>query len=166
MPVTEIATLRLIHPHTWDSTEIRSFFSDVAQQQAAWSGYALHYFHDMSDEHVVYILTGWESVEAHYEWIRSEQNQMLLERGRGLIEVVGLKHARVLLDLERAEYVVLEQWTLGEGEDVSEADRAGSVVEAPGQVCTLQAHGDKPGNVKSGKSGEKLYTVLQRLKLV
>ncbi|KAI9065443.1 hypothetical protein FKP32DRAFT_1537994, partial [Trametes sanguinea] len=95
MPVTEIATLRLNSPHIWDSPDVQSFFADVAAQQAAWSGYPLHYFQDTSDPSIVYILTGWESVSAHFEWIKSEQNQKLLEQGKSLIEVVGLQHANL-----------------------------------------------------------------------
>ncbi|KAI0331064.1 hypothetical protein GY45DRAFT_1210604, partial [Cubamyces sp. BRFM 1775] len=95
MPVTEIATLALNPPHTWDSPDVQSFFSAVAAQQAAWSGYPLHYFQDTADPRVVYIFTGWESVPAHFKWIESEQNQALLARGKGLIEVKGLQHARL-----------------------------------------------------------------------
>ncbi|KAJ3014373.1 hypothetical protein NUW54_g1320 [Trametes sanguinea] len=139
MPVTEIATLRLNSPHIWDSPASQSFFADVAAQQAAWSGYLLHYFQDTSDPLVIYILTGWESVSAHFDWIKSEQNQKLLERGEGLMEVVGLQHVNLGVELKNAQFVVLEQWQRGTEEDVGEErEEVGSVEEAPEQVCRIK----------------------------
>ncbi|EIW60208.1 uncharacterized protein TRAVEDRAFT_45455 [Trametes versicolor FP-101664 SS1] len=109
MSVTEIATLKLVPPHTWSSPATRSFFAAAASQQAARSGYPLHYFEDTTDAAIVYILTGWESVAAHEAWIASEANQKLLERGTGLIEVVGLQHAQFAVQLEGIKFLYVCQ---------------------------------------------------------
>ncbi|KAI0707717.1 hypothetical protein C8Q76DRAFT_572215, partial [Earliella scabrosa] len=95
MAITEIATLKLVPSYTWDSPAIQSFFATLSVQQAAWSGYPLRFFEDTSNARVIYLITGWKSIPAHYEWIASDQNQKLLERAKGLIEVAGLQHADV-----------------------------------------------------------------------
>ncbi|KAL1944765.1 hypothetical protein VTO73DRAFT_3195 [Trametes versicolor] len=142
MSVTEIATLKLVPPHTWSSPATRSFFAAAASQQAARSGYPLHYFEDTTDAAIVYILTGWESVAAHEAWIASEANQKLLERGTGLIEVVGLQHARFAIELEGIEFVILERWEesggRGEREGNAVVDVTGAVEEGPGHDYRLR----------------------------
>ncbi|KAH9852740.1 hypothetical protein C2E23DRAFT_148146 [Lenzites betulinus] len=159
MPVTEIAVLKLLSRHSWDSAETRSFFAAVASQQAAWSGYPLHYFQDTSDASVVYILTGWESVPAHWEWIKSEPNQKLLELGKGLIEVVGLNHVYFAPDLHGVDCVVLEQWEgeRGEVRDCKEkavVDVEGKVEENPEQAYGLR--GFAAGMREEGWGGERV----------
>ncbi|KAI0636567.1 hypothetical protein C8Q77DRAFT_511144 [Trametes polyzona] len=159
MPVTEIATLKLLRP--WDAAETQGFFAAVSAQQAAWSGCPLHYFRQTATSPdpsttVVYILTGWESVDAHGEWIRSEQNRRLLERGKGLVEVVGLEHARFAAKLEDVKFVVLERWaesgegyeerieceSTGRGKPI--VDETGGVEEVPGQVRRLRGFVHEP----------------------
>lgn len=79
MPITEVALLPikdrslpltspLLYPH----------FVTLAKQQRAHSGYTLHFFQSASDPSLIILLTGWESVEAHNEWIAGEENQALL----------------------------------------------------------------------------------------
>ncbi|KAI0362562.1 hypothetical protein OH77DRAFT_63240 [Trametes cingulata] len=143
MPVTEIATLKLVPPHHWNSPETQAFFGDVAAQQAAWSSYPLHYFQDASDAQTVYILTGWASVAAHFEWIESAQNQALLERSKGLIEVVDLQHARLHVELDEAHLVILEQWPKRSDEEPGNGSMVrgaiGLVEEKPDEVCSVKA---------------------------
>lgn len=138
MSVTEIATLKLVPPHTWSSPATRSFFAAAASQQAARSGYPLHYFEDTTDAAIVYILTGWESVAAHEAWIASEANQKLLERGTGLIEVVGLQHAQFAVQLEGIKFVTLERW---EGSGGRGGQEVGSIVDVSGVVEEAPGHG-------------------------
>ena len=161
MPVTEIATLALNPPHTWDSPDIQTFFTAVATQQAAWSGYALHYFQDTVDPRVVYILTGWESVPAHIKWIESEQNQALLMRAKGLIEVKGLQHARLESKLDGVEFVALEQWTRGQNEEL--ADDVGIVEETPGRVCRIRVVAER--EIQARECSGIQVLCMKRLKL-
>ncbi|KAI1788404.1 hypothetical protein LXA43DRAFT_848417, partial [Ganoderma leucocontextum] len=95
MTVTEFATLKLVSPYTWDSPDVHALFQTLSTQQGAWSGYPLRFFADTTDPQLIYLITGWESAAAHNEWIASEQNQKLLERTKGVIEVEGLAHAEV-----------------------------------------------------------------------
>ncbi|OJT08699.1 hypothetical protein TRAPUB_425 [Trametes pubescens] len=167
MSVTEIATLRLVPPHTWSSPATRSFFAAAASQQAARSGCPLHYFQDTADAAIVYILTGWESVAAHEAWIASEANQKLLERGTGLIEVVGLQHARFAVELEGIDVVILERWEESGGGVEQErgaiVDVSGVVEEAPGHCYRLRGFAEtQERGGEAGKLGEGT-TFLRRM---
>ena len=104
MPVTEVATLELVFPHTWDSPAVRVFFEMLAARQADWSGYPLCFFEDLENPRTIYLITLWESVPAHYEWIASAQNQELLERVKetNILKVVELKHVDVASEVTRA----------------------------------------------------------------
>lgn len=147
MTVTEIAVLKALPPYTWGSAETQSLLAAAATQQAAWSGYSLHYFQDTTDEAIVYILTGWESVPAHWKWIKSEPNQRLLELGKGLMELVELKHAHFVADLQGVQLVALEQWEGERGElkheDGEMVDVAGKVEENPEQACRLRGFAEE-----------------------
>ncbi len=159
MTVTEFATLKLLSPHTWDAPDIQAFFRTLSVQQGAWSGYPLRFFADTTDPQLIYLITGWESVPAHYEWIASEQNQKLLERGKGMLEVEGLAHAEVDSERGDAEFVVWKQWKLQEGESVAERDGAGLVVDQEGPLeYSLHGYGSKEDAGDLG-GGELLKTI-------
>ena len=144
MTVTEFATLKLVSPHTWTSPDVQAFFQTLSAQQGAWSGYPLRFFADTTDPQLIYLITGWESVAAHYEWISSEQNQALLERAKGMIEVEGLAHAEVDSERADAQFVVWTQWTPQEGEDISGKGGAGLVVDKEEPlVYSLQGYGSE-----------------------
>ncbi|EIN07010.1 hypothetical protein PUNSTDRAFT_71700 [Punctularia strigosozonata HHB-11173 SS5] len=104
--ITEFATLRLNSPHKWDSLTTIDFFRALSADQRAWSGYPLLYFRDVdapddSGCERVYLLSGWKSVEAHYEWIEGAANQALLEKGVGdgkLLSVEGFAHVAIVFE--------------------------------------------------------------------
>ncbi|KAM5538129.1 hypothetical protein V8D89_008326 [Ganoderma adspersum] len=144
MTVTEFATLKLVSPHAWASPDVQAFFRTLSTQQGAWSGYPLRFFADRTDPQLIYLITGWESVAAHYEWIASEQNQALLERAKGMIEVEGLAHAEVDSERADAQFVVWTRWTPREGENVAGHGGAGLVVDQEGPlVYSLRGYGSE-----------------------
>ncbi|KAI0647464.1 hypothetical protein C8Q79DRAFT_629654 [Trametes meyenii] len=167
MPVTEIATLKLVPPFVWISPEVQSFFSAVSTQQAAWSGYPLHYFEDTFNANV-YILTGWLSVPAHHEWIKSDQNQALLVRGKSLIDVVGLRHGRLQMELDEALWAIVEQWETEEdaktGVDGVEGN-TGAVVETPSWVNRITGYTSEEAFREGATRAVKGAIFLKRLSL-
>jgi len=72
MPVTEFATLKFKEPFTIDHPPIRQEFQTVLPKQAEWSGYPVSLYINAQDERLVYIVSGWEDVEAHNKWIASQ----------------------------------------------------------------------------------------------
>ena len=156
MTVTEFATLKLVSPHTWTSPDVQAFFQTLSAQQGAWSGYPLRFFADTTDSQLIYLITGWESVAAHYEWIASEQNQALLERAKGMIEVEGLAHAEVDSERADAQFVVWRQWTPRERESVAGHGEVGLVVDQEGQlVYSLQGYGSEEETGDLGALGDQ-----------
>ncbi len=157
MRVTEIATLNITPPHRWVSPDTQAFFGTLANQQAEWSGYPLRFFEDTTDTQVVYLITGWKSVSAHYEWIASEQNQKLLERAKGLIDVAGLEHAEVDSEVADAQFVVWKQWELREEETIEKGPGVGVVLDKEPEgrvVCSLKGCSSKEEEGTVGKDAE------------
>ncbi|OCH93833.1 hypothetical protein OBBRIDRAFT_701227, partial [Obba rivulosa] len=95
MPVTEVAILELVHPHTVNSPSIREFFRKAGTHQAKWSGYPVWWFESTSAPSRIYLISGWAGVEAHEEWIVSAENKALLKEGEGLIVVIDLMHVEI-----------------------------------------------------------------------
>ncbi|OBZ65762.1 hypothetical protein A0H81_14280 [Grifola frondosa] len=97
MTITELATLEIVSPFSWDSPEIQSFFRAASESQSAWSGYPLFFFQDKCVVKEIYLLSGWESVEAHMDWIASPRNKelLLLKLGEGLFHVASLVHMNI-----------------------------------------------------------------------
>ncbi|THV07348.1 hypothetical protein K435DRAFT_574949, partial [Dendrothele bispora CBS 962.96] len=94
MPITELAILRLSHPTTTTFTTppIPAHFALLSQRQSAWSGYPLTFYHNITDPSFIYLLSGWDSVAAHGEWIKSDENQELLELLGPYLTVEQLAH--------------------------------------------------------------------------
>ncbi|KAI0723852.1 hypothetical protein C8T65DRAFT_627662 [Cerioporus squamosus] len=164
MTVTEFATLRLASSYTWDSSEIQAFFQTLAVQQAEWSGYPLRFFEDTTDTRIIYIITGWESVPAHYEWIASVQNQNLLEKAKGLIELVDLEHAELDSEVANGQYVVWKRWEAWGGES-HVAKGVGRVLEelegnAMVQVSSIESYPDKEAAAGNSQDGRLMHRLL------
>ncbi|TBU50288.1 hypothetical protein BD309DRAFT_945799, partial [Dichomitus squalens] len=164
MTVTEFATLKLVYPHVWGSPEIQAFFATLSTQQGAWSGYPLRFFEDTTDPRLIYLITGWEGVAAHYEWIRSEQNQQLLERSKGLLEVEGVAHAELDSEGGDAKFVVWKQWSLQEGESLTSHQGVGLVVDQEGPlVYSLQGYtSEEDAKIGLGVSEDGRNTICAR----
>ncbi|KAJ3744478.1 hypothetical protein DFH05DRAFT_1495388 [Lentinula detonsa] len=110
MPITEFATLEVLGLSTDNSPSITQpplidHLRLVAEKQSAVSGYPVLFFESLSptSKSTFYLVSGWRSVEAHYEWIQSQTNQELLVLLKDFIGVKGLAHIDVDFDEMRRE---------------------------------------------------------------
>lgn len=108
MPITELAILSLSHPYTTLTPNLKQTFLIATAAQAVWSSYPVYLFSDSHPSNpgdgqgasAVYLVSGWESVDAHYEWIKSGENQRWMkELGQWLGEV-QLRHLDFAFDKE------------------------------------------------------------------
>ena len=142
MPVTEIATLKLPSTQAWESPDIQAFFGAFSDKQTQWKGSASDYFQDVSDPSLIYVIRGWESVPAHYDWIASTPNQELLQLAKGLIDVESLIHIKSDLG-NKVAAAPITVWTrreVGAGEIITAMEDAGVAHEDERIVCTLKGY--------------------------
>ncbi|PAV23973.1 hypothetical protein PNOK_0104100 [Pyrrhoderma noxium] len=90
MPITELATLQLKPGKTW--ADILPLIQTASREQSSWSGYPLYFFDDIHTPGLFYLLSGWESVHAHEQWIASPTNQDLVKALTPNCDVLGLRH--------------------------------------------------------------------------
>jgi quinol monooxygenase YgiN len=83
MTVTELAILPLTHPLTNDSPALPSALIlkllKARSVLESVSGHSFHYFQQVEDPSIIYILGSWDSVAAHGSFLPSSENQNLLE---------------------------------------------------------------------------------------
>ncbi|CEL60702.1 hypothetical protein RSOLAG1IB_03941 [Rhizoctonia solani AG-1 IB] len=94
-PVTEFAILRLKSENntSLNDPELITGLGRVNSEQSAWSTFPLYWFTYSSDESTfVCILSQWEDVFAHQEWIDSDQNQALLKLLSPKLEIHAFCH--------------------------------------------------------------------------
>ena len=94
MTVTEFASLELLPLEKLDPL-LAELFEKLASWQAGWSGYQLLFFTDVNNPAKIYLVTGWKDVEAHKEWIASDQNQELLFKytiNKQYLKIIGMVH--------------------------------------------------------------------------
>jgi hypothetical protein len=132
-PVTEFAFLNLVPPTSLETPKLVSGFLTAASAQSSWSGHPLYFFYaDKRSEEgntttTVYLISGWASVQAHYEWIASPENQELLRffGDAGLMNVGGLAHLDIdftKLSFEKCGAIVCRRLARKDGVDNHEAD--------------------------------------------
>jgi len=116
MPVTEFATLKFKEPFTIDHPPIRQGFQTLFVQQAEWSGYPLTLYINTQNEQLVYLVSGWESVEAHNKWIASQANKDLLAFFEPFITIDDFAH--VAIDFAQfptnAEVLTCRKYSVGD----------------------------------------------------
>jgi hypothetical protein len=95
MPVTEFATLKFKEPFTIDHPPIHQGFQTLFIQQAERSGYPLTLYINTQDERIVYLVSGWEDVEAHNKWIASQANQDLLSYFEPFVVIDDFAHVKI-----------------------------------------------------------------------
>ncbi|KAJ1304784.1 hypothetical protein OPQ81_005920 [Rhizoctonia solani] len=100
-PVTEFVILRLKPDMTsLKDPELIAGLRRVSSEQSAWSTFPLHWFTYTADGYTfVCILTQWDDVPAHQEWIDSAQNQALLKLLLPILEI----HAYCHVDLHASK---------------------------------------------------------------
>jgi hypothetical protein len=128
MPITELAFLPVKDdalPLT--SPQLHPHFVTLAAQQSAHSRYKLHFFQSISDPSLIILLSGWESVEAHNEWIAGEKNQALLKAFAPVMDMTRLY--MVHLGIEPAnEWKNIEVLAIERGEGIVEGESASGVI--------------------------------------
>ncbi|KAG1890859.1 hypothetical protein F4604DRAFT_1702767 [Suillus subluteus] len=102
MPITEFASLSLIPPNTLTDPHVVDFFYKVSSWQSSSSGYSLTFFTNPAESAEIHLITGWDDVRAHEEWIASSRNQELLQIAEGFLNIIGMVH----LDLDFNEFPV------------------------------------------------------------
>ena len=166
MPVTEIATLRLLPSHTWESPTIQAFFKAFSDGQTEFMGSPSSYFQDAQDQSVVYVVKAWESVSAHGEWIASAPNQGLLEMAKGLLEVRGLMHVNIKCMVTHDPALVWTVRKASEGDIVTAAEDTGTAFEDEEVVCSLKGYTSETAALEAANNGEKQAVVMRRLSLI
>lgn len=146
MAVTELATLAIKPPHAVDTPALIEGLREVAKKQAAWSGFPLHFFYDGASR--IYLISGWESVEAHNEWIRSEVNQGLLVMLDEYLGVEDFMHLDVELDEK-----FLEQKTIScdrHGDEFSSRGKGGWSLDAKARTWVVFSDSEGSGLERMG----------------
>ncbi|KAJ3514204.1 hypothetical protein NLJ89_g2504 [Agrocybe chaxingu] len=92
MPITEFATLRIKEPYTLQDEDLHGHFRTLSKWQAEWSSFPLTFYTNVDDHSLIYLISGWESVEAHMKWIASERNQELLRIFDSFISIAAFAH--------------------------------------------------------------------------
>ncbi|CAE6416281.1 unnamed protein product [Rhizoctonia solani] len=143
-PVTEFAILRLKPENTsLNDPELIAGLRRVSSEQSTWSTFPLYWFTYSSDgDTFVCILSQWEDVPAHQEWIDSDQNQALLKLLSPKLEIHSFCHIDLhasKLGVELGDVFLANQlsWRkLTEGERVAggeerKGDACGWAVDTP-----------------------------------
>lgn len=93
MTITEFASLELLPLEKPDPLRAK-LFERLASWQAGRSGCQLLFFTDATNPAKIYLITGWRDVEAHKQWIASDQNQELLFKftNKQFLKVNGMVH--------------------------------------------------------------------------
>jgi heme-degrading monooxygenase HmoA len=102
MAITEIALLRL--KSRGQSSSTKEALREAQKAQSEWSGYPVQFARQVEDSAYFYILGGWNSVEEHNGWIKSETNQKLLAQLKDDIDVEWMFH----LDIDASSYPGLQ----------------------------------------------------------
>ncbi|KDQ61222.1 hypothetical protein JAAARDRAFT_32224 [Jaapia argillacea MUCL 33604] len=99
MTITEFACLQFTDPkHTFHSPDILSLFRMLSERQSTWSTYPLLFLQSKPSEPgndspaLIYLMTGWEDEAAHWEWIKSEENQALVGLFGPCLEIRWMVH--------------------------------------------------------------------------
>ena len=95
MTVTEFVILTLTPSLSVDSPAVQTLLRSVATQQESWSGYPLFFFHDTHRPADIYLISGWQDITAHHQWIASEANQALLQEAASLLKITRFAHLAI-----------------------------------------------------------------------
>jgi heme-degrading monooxygenase HmoA len=83
MAITELAIIPLTHPLTKDNstlpTTLISKLQRVKQVLTAAAGYPFHFFQQVEDPSVIYIIGAWDTADTHSTFLPSPENKNLLQ---------------------------------------------------------------------------------------
>jgi hypothetical protein len=172
MPVTEFVSFRFKAPHTLHDDDVRSNFQKVSSWQSEWSKYPLTFYNAVDDPSVVYLVSGWEDVEAHMKWIESEKNQTLLKIFEPILSIIDFAHLEIDFTMipSDTKLLVYRKGAANDGEERStiwldtDAERfeiwsgQGKAVEG-GEVYYFKAY----GNFESLSLSDDRWKLMRRI---
>ncbi len=94
MTITEFAELQFHSADFLSQPSSRDLLLRLRTNQGAWSGFPV-YFYTKDSEKVLYLISGWQSVLAHEEWIASDENQTLLKLFEPHVQITDFVHLDV-----------------------------------------------------------------------
>ncbi|SJL06619.1 uncharacterized protein ARMOST_09961 [Armillaria ostoyae] len=94
MTITEFAELQFHSADFLSKPSLRDLLLRLRTNQGAWSGFPV-YFYTKDSEQVLYLISGWQSVLAHEEWIASGENQTLLKLFEPHVQITDFVHLNV-----------------------------------------------------------------------
>lgn len=94
MTITEFAELQFHSADFLSQPSSRDHLLRLRTNQGAWSGFPV-YFYMKDSEKVLYLISGWQSVLAHEEWIASDENQTLLKLFEPHVQITDFVHLDV-----------------------------------------------------------------------
>lgn len=159
MPVTEFVTFKFKEPFTINHAPIRQGFQTLFIQQAEWSGYPLSLYQNIQDEGIVYLISGWENVDAHNKWIASQANQDLLTYFEPFITIDDFAH--VTIDFRQfpigAEVLTCRKYSVDDQRRGPGAD--GGQVLSHGEIWAVEGRGEeKPTDIYRFAAREAFQT--------
>ncbi|KAK0200354.1 hypothetical protein DFS33DRAFT_1387564 [Desarmillaria ectypa] len=94
MTITEFAELQFQSATFLSQPSLRDLLLRLRTDQGAWSGFPV-YFYMKDSEKVLYLISGWQNVPAHEEWIASDENQTLLKLFKPHVQITDFVHLDV-----------------------------------------------------------------------
>jgi len=121
MPVTELVKFRFKAPHTPNDSEVRSQFQKLSSWQSEWSKYPLTFYNAVDDPAIVYLVSGWDDVQAHTKWIESDGNQKLLRIFEPILSIVDFAHLEIEFNLipSDTELLAYRKGIINDGPEIS-----------------------------------------------
>ncbi|ATY64912.1 hypothetical protein A9K55_005277 [Cordyceps militaris] len=160
MPISEIGLLRLKPTASLSDPDLQKRLTDVQSHLSAFTGHPFHYFRQVEDPSLLYLLGQWASLESHYQGMHGsdEWKKGVAEMG-SCFSFQWMAHYDFLLDRLRPGAVVLEAHRFimkTEARDPFDEQRAKATAGEAGG-----AEGYVVGGWKvDAKEGEEEYTVV------
>ncbi|PBK63598.1 hypothetical protein ARMSODRAFT_861174, partial [Armillaria solidipes] len=95
MTITEFAELQFHSADFLSQPSLRDLLLRLRTNQSAWSGFPVYFYTAKNSEKVIYLISGWQSVPAHEEWIASDENQTLLKLFEPHVQITDFVHLDV-----------------------------------------------------------------------
>ncbi|KIJ68895.1 hypothetical protein HYDPIDRAFT_105410 [Hydnomerulius pinastri MD-312] len=100
MPITEFAILPLSNPDNLSNPTVIALFQKLSAWQSECSSFSLLFFTNLDNASEVHLISGWESVEAHLEWIKGDRNQELLRVFAPYIDIPKVRMVHLDIDFD------------------------------------------------------------------
>ncbi|KAK0187194.1 hypothetical protein F5146DRAFT_766602 [Armillaria mellea] len=95
MTITEFVELQFHSVDFLSQPSLRDLLLRLRTNQGAWSGFPVYFYTTKDSENILYLISGWQSVPAHEEWIASDENQTLLKLFEPHVQITDFVHLDV-----------------------------------------------------------------------